>query len=136
MLAACGDGEAPRPDREQVRDVLVEFFEDAADRDIGGVCAALTGVGRAQAVGRGSITGHVPEPVTEQRCLEKKADAATSSVDLPLVIRRRLLIVKNVRINGGAAEALVCNVALCRPQRLHKTPDGWKIHSFQIPVND
>jgi hypothetical protein len=136
LVAACGEGEAPRPDREEVRDALVDFFRDAANGDVEAVCGALTGVGRAQAAGRGSITGRLPDPVSEERCVEKKARTATSSVDLPVVIRRRLLRVGHVRIDGKAARALVCNVALCRPQRLRRTEDGWRIESFQLPVND
>jgi len=136
LVAACGGSGAPRPDREEVRDALVDFFQDAANGDVEAVCGALTGVGRAHAAGRGSITGRLPDPVSEERCVEKKARTATSSVDLPVVIRRRLLRVRHVRIDGKAARALVCNVALCRPQRLRKTEDGWRIESFQLPVND
>jgi hypothetical protein len=136
LVAACGEDDAPRPDREEVRDVLVDFFHDAADGDIEAVCAALTGAGRAQAAGRGSITGRLPDPASEQRCIEKRAQAATSSVDLPVVIRRRLLRVQHVRIDGNAARARVCNAALCRERRLRKTEGGWRIESFQLPVND
>jgi hypothetical protein len=136
VVAACGDGEAPRPDREEVRDVVVAFFRDAARGDAEAVCAALTGVGRAQAAGRGSVTGRPPEPVSGRRCIERKARTATVSVDLPLVISRDLLRVKSVQINDDAARVVVCNVALCRPQRLLKTDDGWRIDSFQLPVND
>jgi hypothetical protein len=135
-VAACGGSEAPRPDSEEVRDVLVDFFKDAANGDVEAVCGALTGVGRAQAAGRGSITGHLPKPASEERCVEKKATTATSSVDLPVVIGRRLLRVRDVKIDGDKARASVCNVALCRPQRLRKTGDGWRIESFQLPVND
>jgi hypothetical protein len=136
LVAGCGEGEAPRPDRELVRDVLVDFFQDAANGDVTAVCGALTGVGRAQAAGRGSISGRLPDPVSEERCVKKKAQTATSSVDLPVVIRRRLLRVQHVRIDGNAARALVCNVALCREQRLRKSDDGWRTESFQLPVND
>ena len=136
VVGACGEAEPPRPDREEVRDVLVAFFDDAARGDVEAVCAALTGVGRAGAAGRGSVTGRLPEPVSEQRCIDRKARTATNSVDLPSVISRDLLRVKNVRVNGDRAGALVCNVALCRPQLLRKSDDGWKIESFQLPVND
>jgi len=114
----------------------VAFFDDAASGDVAAVCGALTGVGRAQAAGRGSITGRLPEPVSEQRCLERKARTATNSVDLPLVISRDLLRVKSVRVSGDRARVVVCNAALCRPQRLRKRDGGWKIESFQLPVND
>jgi hypothetical protein len=136
LVAACGEDEAPRPDREEVRHVLVDFFQDAADGDVEAVCGALTGTGRAQAAGKGSITGRLPDPISEERCVEKKARTATSSVDLPVVIRRRLLRVQHVRIDGNAATARVCNAALCREQRLRKTEGGWRIESFQLPVND
>jgi hypothetical protein len=136
LVAACGEDEAPRPDREEIRGVVVAFFDDAASGDVEALCGALTGVGRAQAAGRGSITGGLPEPATERRCVERKARTATGSVDLPLVISRDLVRVKKVRISGDSARVVVCNVALCRPQRLRKTDDGWKIESFQLPVND
>lgn len=112
------------------------FFDDAASGDVEAVCDALTGVGRAQAAGRGSLTGRLPEPVSEERCHERKARTATGSVDLPGVISRDLLRVKKVRTSGESARVVVCNVALCRPQRLRNTDDGWKIESFQLPVND
>jgi hypothetical protein len=58
--------------------------------------------------GRGSITGRLPDAVSEERCVEKKARTATSSVDLPVVIRRRLLRVRHTRIDGKAARTVVC----------------------------
>jgi hypothetical protein len=136
LVVACGDGDTPKPDREEVRDLVVAFFRDAASGDAGAVCGALTGVGRAQAAGRGRFLGRPPEPATEQRCIERDARTATGSVDLPLVIRRDLLRVKDVRIKGDRARVVVCNVALCRPQRLRKIDDGWKVEAFQLPVND
>jgi hypothetical protein len=136
LMAACGDDEAPRPDREEIRDVVVAFFADAASGDAEAVCGALTGVGRAYAAGRGTYMHRPPKPASTSRCIDRKAGAATSSVDLPLVISRDLLRVTKVRVSGDRARVVVCNVALCRPQRLRRTDDGWKIESFRLPVND
>jgi hypothetical protein len=135
LLAGCGE-ESPKPDRQDVRERIVAFFSDAANGDVEAVCGALTGVGRAYAAGRGTFMHSPPEPASTSRCIDRKAQAATGSVDLPLVIRRDLLRVKTVQISGATARAVVCNAALCRPQRLRKTADGWKIESFQLPVND
>ena len=136
LLLGCGDDESPKPDRQEVRERIVAFFNDAASGDVEAVCGALTGVGRAYAAGRGTYMHRPPKPASTSRCIDRKARAATSSVDLPLVIRRDLLRVKTVQISATTARVVVCNVALCRPQRLRKTDHGWKIESFGLPVND
>jgi hypothetical protein len=134
VTLGCGENERPKPDREQIRDVVRQFFHDAADGDVEAVCAALTGSGRAQAAGRGSITGHLPEPVSEDRCIEKHAHTATVSQDLPQVVDA--LRIERVRIHGRTAKAFVCGGALCHPQLLRKEHGSWKIELFELPVSD
>jgi hypothetical protein len=134
VALGCGDDDRPKPDREQIRDVVKQFFHNAADGDVEAVCAALTGVGRAQAAGRGQIIGQPPVPVTEERCIARRAQTATVTEDLPDVVDA--LHIKHVRVHGRKATADICNGALCRPQVLRKQAGGWKIESFQLPVND
>jgi hypothetical protein len=134
VALGCGNDEAPKPDREQVRDVVHAFFRDAADGDGEAVCGALTGVGRAQAAGRGQIIGRPPVPVSEERCIERDARTATVSQDLPEVVDA--LRIERVRVHGRTATAYVCGGALCTPQTLRHTNRAWRVNSFQLPVND
>jgi hypothetical protein len=135
VALGCGEDDPPKPDREQVRELIHDFFQDAANGDVEAVCAALTGVGRAQAAGRGQIIGRPPVPVSEERCIERRAHTAIVSVDLPLVVDA--LRIERIRVRSRTATVYVCNWALCRPQLVRRQPTGsWRIESFQLPVND
>jgi hypothetical protein len=133
-VVGCGGGDRPKPDREAVEDVVMAFLEDAARKDVGAVCGALTGVGRAQAAGLPRVIGRPPQPASEKRCVEEGAFTAVVSEDLPTAIDRGWLELKRVRVSGSRAHVDVCNGARCVTQRLRETAAGWRIELFGLPV--
>ena len=133
-VVGCGGGGSPEPDREAVEDVVRAFFEDAARKDVGAVCGALTGVGRAQAAGLPRVIGRRPKPASEERCVAKGAYTAIRSEDLPTAIERGWLELERVRVSGGRARVDVCNGARCVTQSLRETAGGWRIDLFGLPV--
>jgi hypothetical protein len=110
------------------------FFEDAARKDVGAVCDALTGVGRAQAAGLPRLIGRPPKPASKERCVDEGAYTAVVSEDLPTAIDRGWLELKRVRVSGSRARVDVCNGARCVTQNLRETAEGWKIELFGLPV--
>jgi hypothetical protein len=89
-FAGCGEDGPPKPGRETVEDVVREFFEHAARKDVEAVCGALTGVGRAQAAGLPRVIGRPPKPASEERCVDEGAYTAIVSEELPTAIDREL----------------------------------------------
>ena len=134
VVVGCGGGGPPKPDREAIEDVVVALFEDAARKDVGAVCGALTGVGRAQAAGLPRAIGRRPRPASEERCVRAGAYTAIQSEQLPTAIDRGWLEVKRVRVSGSRARVDVCNGARCVTQTLRETPRGWRIDLFGLPV--
>jgi hypothetical protein len=114
--------------------VITGFFEDAARKDVGAVCGALTGVGRAQAAGLPRVIGRRPKPASQERCVAEGAYTAIRSEDLPTAIDRGWLELKNVRVSGSRARVDACNGARCVTQSLRDTAGGWRIELFGLPV--
>jgi len=133
-VVGCGGDDPPKPDREAVEDVVAGFVEDAAREDVGAVCGALTGVGRAQAAGLPRVIGHSPKPASEERCVEAGARGAVTSEQLPTAIDRGWLELKGVRVNGARARVDVCDGARCVTRTLRATAGGWRIDLFGLPV--
>jgi hypothetical protein len=134
VVVGCGEGGPPKPDREVVEDVVMGFLEDAAREDVGAVCGALTGVGRAQAAGLPRVIGRRPKPASEERCVDAGAYTAVVSEDLPTAIDRGWLELKRVRVRGSRARVDVCNGARCVTQSLRERAGGWRIDLFGLPV--
>ena len=130
----CGGSDGPGPDRQAPDAVVRAFIEAAAREDAEGVCRALTGVGRAQAAGLPRKIGGPTKPASEQRCVEEGARAAIQSEDLTTAVERDWLELKRLRIRRRRAHIDVCNGAKCVTQSLRKTPGGWKIDIFGLPV--
>jgi hypothetical protein len=133
-VVGCGRGSSPELDREAVEDVVTAFFKDGARKDVGAVCGALTGVGRAQAAGSPRVIGRRPKPASEERCVAEGAYTATRSEELPTAIDRGWLELKRVRVSGSRARVDVCNGARCVTQSLRETAGGWRIELFGLPV--
>jgi hypothetical protein len=114
--------------------VVSDFFHKAVAGDVEAVCGLLTGPGRAQAAGHGQVIGQPRVPVSKQRCIARRAHTAIVSQDLPGVVDS-LRIVPG-RVAHRRARVMVCAGELCLPQLLRKTPEGWKIDAFGLPVND
>jgi hypothetical protein len=93
-VVGCGGDEPPKPDRDPVEDVVAGFLADAAREDVGAVCGALTGVGRAQAAGLPRAIGRPPKRASEERCVEAGARTAVTSEQLPTAIDRGWLDLK------------------------------------------
>jgi hypothetical protein len=117
-----------------VEDVVMAFLEDAARKDVGAVCGALTGVGRARAAGLPRVIGRPPQRASEERCVDEGAYTAVVSEDLPTAIDRGWLELKRVRVSGSRARVDVCNGARCVTQSLRETAEGWRIDLFGLPV--
>lgn len=137
VLAACGDDNGePKPDRDQIIDVVTGFLHDVVDDDAAAVCASLTPTGRARAIGRGRTIGKPLKPASLEECVSAGASAATSSGDLPELVGRNAIRVTHSEIDGASARVVLANGALKGVQRLKKTSDGWKIDQFELPVRD
>jgi hypothetical protein len=114
--------------------VVSDFFHKAVAGDVEAVCGLLTGPGRAQAAGHGQVIGQPRVPVSKQRCIARRAHTAIVSQDLPGVVDRLRFV--PARVAQRHARVMVCAGELCLPQLLRKTPEGWKIDEFALPVND
>ena len=134
LLAACTSDEERVSDRDQVRSVVTDFFHKAVAGDVEAVCGLLTGPGRAQAAGHWQIVGKPKIPVSERRCVARGAHTAVVSEDLPGVVDSLRIV--PARVADRRARVMVCAAALCVPQLLRKTSEGWKIDEFTLPVND
>jgi hypothetical protein len=135
-FAACGGEEQPKPDREQVREVVTGFFRAVAKDDVEAICDELTGAGRGQAIGRGFSRGGERKPTTKEECVRHGAREPRRSVDLPTVVDNHVLRVRQIRIAGRRARVVVSAGALTGVERLTKTADDWRIDSFDLPVRD
>jgi hypothetical protein len=136
LLTGCGGESKPKPDREQVEQVVLDFFHDIAEDDVEAVCDKLNSAGRAQAIGRGIVGARPPKTATRDECVEDGAHVPLSYLDLPSVVEQGLLRVRKVEISGMRAKAITSVGALRGVQRLRETPDGWKIEAFNPMVRE
>jgi ketosteroid isomerase-like protein len=136
-LAGCGDDATPKPDREQVRALVEDFFGDAAADKAEAVCAALTPDGRARAVLRRFVGERPLRAASQARCVDEKAPWALDSTDLPYAMDHGYRVrVPSVQVRGTTAMATVRFTAFERTWRFRKADDGWKIDDFSLPVRE
>jgi ketosteroid isomerase-like protein len=136
-FAGCGDEAAPKPDQEQVRVLVGDFFANAAADNAEAVCAALTPDGRARALLRRFVGGRPIRPASQTQCVGDRAPWALDSTDLPHAMDNGYRVrVPSVRVRGTAAVATVRFTGFRRTWRFRKTDDGWKIDDFSLPVRE
>jgi hypothetical protein len=137
LLALSGCGEDPKPDREQIRDLVDTLFDAAAADDAEGVCAVLTEDGWAHAVQRHFVDGEPVRHANEDDCVREHAPVALKSVDLPYAMKHGYRpTVDGVRIRGDRATAIVTFTAFSVRWHFRRTGDGWKIDDFLLPVRE
>ena len=73
--------------------------------------------GRAQAIGRGRLSGRPPKPASERECVERGLSIPRSSLDLPQLVRSGALRVKGVEISDDRARAVAIAGPLTGVQR-------------------
>jgi hypothetical protein len=135
MLAAGCDSQAsPQPPKEQIKDVVLGFFEDTVKGDLEGACGKLTGSGRAIAIGRGSAIGRLPRPVSQARCVRGHF-LLRDSTELPRIVNGGFLHVTRVEIDAPRARAFTRAGEYRGVQRMRETRDGWKIELFDQMVH-
>jgi len=135
MLAAGCDSQAsPQPPKEQIRDVVLGFFEDTVKGDLEGACGKLTGSGRAIAIGRGSAIGRLPRPVSQARCVRGHF-LLRDSTELPRIVNGGFLHVTRVEIDAPRARAFTRAGEYRGVQRMRETRNGWKIELFDQMVH-
>ena len=123
---------------EQVRVLVEDFFEDAADDDAEAVCGALTPDGRARAGPaafrrRSAAAPRQPGAVQRRGALPGALASTGSSVAMDHGHRVRVPL---VRIQGAAAVATVRFTGFQRTGRFRRGHDGWKIDDFSLPVRE
>jgi ketosteroid isomerase-like protein len=134
-FAACGSD--PTPDREQIRALVRDFFQDAAAKDAKAVCAALTEDGWAHAVQRKFLVDEPLRSASEDDCIRLKAPAALRSDDLPAMVKSgRVPQLIRLRVLGDRATGVVTSGFLQDRWAFRKLDDGWKIESFILPVRE
>jgi hypothetical protein len=137
VLAGCGDeDQRPKPDREQIRDVVVDFFTDVADDDAKAACDKLTAVGRTQTLGLDQTIGAPTKPSSEEMCVDAGIPILRDSNQLSTIVDNGLLRVRRVDISGDRAQAITMAAAFKGVQHLRRTDDGWKINRFEPMVHD
>jgi hypothetical protein len=135
LLGACGDSSSSPPsDREQIEGTVLGFFRDVVDGDTEAACDKLTGAGRAVAVGRTSLIGHLPRPVSRERCVEGPLELRDST-ELPGLVENDLIRVTRVRIHGERARAYTKAGYYDGVQRLRRTSRGWRIDLYDAMVH-
>jgi hypothetical protein len=113
---------------------VLGFFGDVVDGDAEAACDKLTGAGRAVAVGRGSVIGHLPKPVSRARCVRGPLELSKST-ELPRLVENDLIRVTRVRIHGDLARASTKAGYYDGVQRLRRTSRGWRIDLYDAMVH-
>jgi hypothetical protein len=131
---ASDDAQGAKPNREQIRDVVVSFYRDIVTGDTEAACAKLTGAGRAQAIGRGRPIGKRPRPVSEAVCGERHI-GISDSTELPGIVENDLMRVRRVTISGNEAQAFTTAGNYDGVQQLRLTDEGWKLDLFDPMVH-
>jgi ketosteroid isomerase-like protein len=136
-VAGCGDSPNSSPDREQIENLVDDFFQDAAAKDVEAVCAVLTEDGWAHAVQRKFLVDEPLRSATHDDCIDERAPAALRSADLPGMVeygyRPHL---ERLRILDDRATTRVRFNRLLARWSFRKTDAGWKIESFLFPVRE
>jgi hypothetical protein len=135
LLGACGgSSDSPQTDREQIEGVVLGFFRDVVNGDVEAACDKLTGAGRAVAVGRASRVGHLPRPVSRERCVKGPLELRDST-ELPRLVKNDLIRVTRVRIGGARARAHTKAGYYDGVQLLRRTSRGWRIDLYDAMVH-
>jgi hypothetical protein len=137
-VGACGADPEPKSDRQQIESLVNGLFEDAAAKDVEGVCAVLTEDGWAHAVQRKFLADEPLRSADKDDCVRERAPgAALKSTDLPAAIKHGYRPhVERLRILGDRATGVVRFIFDRVRWAFRKTDAGWKIESFAIPVRE
>jgi hypothetical protein len=143
-LIGCGSEPDPSPDREQIRTLVSDFFNDAAAGNAEAICAVMTADGRAWATGRdflvhegeSLVDARPRRPASMEQCIESDA-AGTYSTDLPVAMkngyRPRVL---DLKIADDTARARVGFTGFRRTFAFQRADDAWRIDYFSLPVRE